>query len=82
MLYAAAIVLHLTFLIGVSVYTPDDFMVAGRRVSAWFLAGTLVCTWMGSGSLFGGGWPPSSPRLSLKASWTWLSTRTPSWETQ
>ena len=34
--------------------TPDDFMVAGRRVSAWFLAGTLVCTWMGSGSLFGG----------------------------
>ena len=64
MLYVAAIVLHLTFLVGVSVYknravyTPDDFMVAGRRVSAWFLAGTLVCTWMGSGSLFGGGHPP------------------------
>jgi SSS family solute:Na+ symporter/sodium/proline symporter len=29
-------------------------MVAGRRVSALFLAGTLVCTWIGSGSLFGG----------------------------
>ena len=60
MVYLAAIALYLTFLIGVGVYksravqTPDDFMVAGRRVSAWFLAGSLVCTWMGSGSLFGG----------------------------
>jgi solute:Na+ symporter, SSS family len=29
-------------------------MVAGRGVSAVFLVGTLVCTWIGSGSLFGG----------------------------
>ncbi|HEV8537982.1 MAG TPA: sodium:solute symporter family protein [Bacteroidota bacterium] len=34
--------------------TQDQFMVAGRKVSAVFLAGTLVCTWIGSGSLFGG----------------------------
>jgi SSS family solute:Na+ symporter/sodium/proline symporter len=29
-------------------------MVAGRSVSTLFLVGTLVCTWIGSGSLFGG----------------------------
>jgi SSS family solute:Na+ symporter/sodium/proline symporter len=34
--------------------TQEDFMVAGRRVSTWYLVGTLVCTWVGSGSLFGG----------------------------
>ena len=34
--------------------TQDDFMVAGRSVSTWYLVGTLVCTWIGSGSLFGG----------------------------
>jgi SSS family solute:Na+ symporter/sodium/proline symporter len=31
-----------------------DFMVAGRSVSVPMLVGTLVCTWIGSGSLFGG----------------------------
>ena len=37
-----------------STKTQDDFMVAGRSVSTWYLVGTLVCTWIGSGSLFGG----------------------------
>ncbi len=60
MIYLWAVVIYLLFLIGISIYrsrgvkTQEDFMVAGRRVSAWFLAGTLVCTWIGSGSLFGG----------------------------
>jgi len=31
----------------------DDFVVAGRSVSTFFLVGTLICTWIGSGSLFG-----------------------------
>jgi solute:Na+ symporter, SSS family len=31
-----------------------DFMVAGRDVPVLLLVGTLVCTWIGSGSLFGG----------------------------
>lgn len=59
-LYLAAIVVYLVGMIGVSVYksrkvaTQDDFMVAGRGVTAAFLVGTLVCTWIGSGSLFGG----------------------------
>ncbi|MFV1979639.1 MAG: sodium:solute symporter [Rhodothermia bacterium] len=31
-----------------------DFMVAGRSVAVPLPVGTLVCTWIGSGSLFGG----------------------------
>ncbi len=60
LIYLWAIVVYLVFLVGVSVAksrrvaTQDDFMVAGRGVSALFLVGTLVCTWIGSGSLFGG----------------------------
>jgi SSS family solute:Na+ symporter/sodium/proline symporter len=59
-IYLGAIIVYLLFMIGVSVYksrkvkTQDDFMVAGRGVTAAFLVGTLVCTWIGSGSLFGG----------------------------
>jgi SSS family solute:Na+ symporter/sodium/proline symporter len=58
--YIWSIVAYLVFLTFVSyrksrqVKTQDDFMVAGRGVGAWFLVGTLVCTWIGSGSLFGG----------------------------
>ena len=29
-------------------------MVAGRNVPVALLVGTLICTWIGSGSLFGG----------------------------
>lgn len=32
----------------------EDFMVAGRKVSTAKLVGTLLCTWMGSGSLLAG----------------------------
>ncbi len=59
-IYLWAIALYLGFLVFVSVRkgrdvkTQDDFMVAGRGVTAMFLIGTLVCTWIGSGSLFGG----------------------------
>jgi len=47
-------------LIGVSVWrsravkSHEDFAVAGRSVPVALLVGTLVCTWIGSGSLFGG----------------------------
>jgi solute:Na+ symporter, SSS family len=60
MIYVWTIGLYLAFLIGVSAWrsrqvkSQDDFMVAGRSVSAWFLVATLVCTWIGSGSLFAG----------------------------
>ena len=60
MIYLVVVVLYLSFLVGVSLYrsrqvkTQDDFMVAGRSVPWYFLVGTLVCTWIGSGSLFAG----------------------------
>ncbi len=59
-IYTSAVLLYLVLLAAISVYkmgavkTQDDFMVAGRRVPWYLLAGTLVCTWIGSGSLFGG----------------------------
>jgi solute:Na+ symporter, SSS family len=37
-----------------AVKDTEDFMVAGRSVPVTLLVGTLVCTWIGSGSLFGG----------------------------
>jgi SSS family solute:Na+ symporter/sodium/proline symporter len=60
MIYVWAVAVYAAFLITVSitrsrrVKNQEDFMVAGRRVSTLFLVGTLVCTWIGSGSLFGG----------------------------
>jgi SSS family solute:Na+ symporter len=59
-IYLIGVIVYLLILGGIGVYssrsvkTQDDFMVAGRKTSALFLAGTLVCTWVGSGSLFGG----------------------------
>ncbi len=50
---------YLALLVGISVYKSrtvkgqDDFMVAGRNVPVHLLVATLVCTWIGSGSLFG-----------------------------
>lgn len=60
MIFFATIVAYVAVLVGVAVWksrttrTQEQFMVAGRSVSTWFLVGTLVCTWVGSGSLFGG----------------------------
>jgi solute:Na+ symporter, SSS family len=54
------VLLYPLILVGVSVWrsrsvkSHADFMVAGRAVPVLLLVGTLVCTWVGSGSLFGG----------------------------
>jgi SSS family solute:Na+ symporter len=59
-IYLIGVVLYIVILLGIGAYksrqikTQDDFMVAGRKASTFFLVGTLVCTWIGSGSLFGG----------------------------
>ncbi len=59
-LMVAVVILYPLVLIGVSIYrsrsvkSHADFMVAGRSVPVALLVGTLVCTWIGSGSLFGG----------------------------
>ncbi len=60
MVYTAVIAMYVLLLFGVAISksrrikTQDDFMVAGRHVPVMMLVGTLVCTWIGSGSLFGG----------------------------
>jgi SSS family solute:Na+ symporter/sodium/proline symporter len=59
-LLVAAVVVYPVILLGISwhrsrsVKSHADFMVAGRNVPVVMLVGTLVCTWIGSGSLFGG----------------------------
>jgi len=58
-LLVAVVILYPLILIGISIWrargvtSHDDFMVAGRAVPVYMLVGTLVCTWIGSGSLFG-----------------------------
>ena len=59
MIYITVVSLYVLMLLGISVYksrtvkTDEDFMVAGRGVPVYMLVATLVCTWIGSGSLFG-----------------------------
>lgn len=54
------VILYLALLMGISIYksravkSQEDFMVAGRSVSTPKLVGTLLCTWIGSGSLLAG----------------------------
>lgn len=57
MVYFWVIIAYLIILIGVGAYrskfvkSQDDFMVAGRKLSAKVLVGTLLATWIGSGSI-------------------------------
>ena len=59
MTYIVVVVAYVLMLLGISVYksrtvkSAEDFMVAGRSVPVYMLVATLVCTWIGSGSLFG-----------------------------
>jgi solute:Na+ symporter, SSS family len=61
MIYLVSVSAYLLLLIGISVWlslrvkTQEDFMVAGRRLTWPVLVGTLLATWIGSGSIFGGG---------------------------
>ncbi|HNP95651.1 MAG TPA: sodium:solute symporter family protein [Cyclobacteriaceae bacterium] len=59
MIYSVVTIVYLLLLVGViafktkKVQTEEDFIVAGRGAPVYLLVGTLVCTWIGSGSLFG-----------------------------
>lgn len=59
-MFLTAILVYLGFLVAFSVRqsaatkTGDDFLVAGRSLPARVLVFTLLATWIGSGSLFGG----------------------------
>jgi len=60
MIYTVSIGIYLFALVGVGIYktkmvkNSEDFMVAGRILPWYILVGTLLATWMGSGSLFSG----------------------------
>ena len=59
MTYLVIILLYLFMLIGVGIYkskkikTQADFAVAGRSLSPWVLVGTMLATWIGTGSILG-----------------------------
>lgn len=61
MVYQVTVIGYVAILIAISVWlslrvkTKDDFIVAGRRLTWPILVGTLLATWIGSGSIFGGG---------------------------
>ena len=60
MIYLTCIIIYLFALVAVGIYKvssvkdSEDFMVAGRTLPWFILVGTLLATWMGSGSLFSG----------------------------
>ncbi|HDY75026.1 MAG TPA: sodium:solute symporter family protein, partial [Candidatus Marinimicrobia bacterium] len=59
MTYLFIILFYLFTLIGVGIYksnkikTQADFAVAGRSLSPWILVGTMLATWIGTGSILG-----------------------------
>ncbi len=48
------VLMSISFMKSFLIKGQEDFMVAGRAVSAPRLVGTLLCTWIGSGSLLAG----------------------------
>ena len=73
MIFLWIVISYLALLMGISVYKSfavkgqDDFMVAGRSVPTYKLVGTLLCTWIGSGSLLAGA--GLAARIGLPALW-------------
>lgn len=59
MTYIIVTLAYILILTGIIIYksrtvkSEEDFVVAGRSVPVYLLVGTLVTTWIGSGSLFG-----------------------------
>ena len=59
MIHLVVILLYLFTLIGIGLYkakkikTQSDFAIAGRSLTPWILVGTMLATWMGTGSILG-----------------------------
>jgi len=72
-MYAAVLIIFFLVLIGVSIQralqvkTKADFMLAGRKLAWPILVFTLLSSWIGSGSLFGGA--ESAYKNGLAALW-------------
>ncbi len=58
-MHLTVVVAYLLILVGVGVYksrkikTQSDFAVAGRSLTPWVLVGTMLATWIGTGSILG-----------------------------
>src|SRR2546425_5856979 len=58
-IYFWGIVLYMLVLVGIGainsrrVHSQADFSVAGRGLSTFVLFGTMLATWIGTGSIFG-----------------------------
>jgi SSS family solute:Na+ symporter/sodium/proline symporter len=82
-MFLTAILAYLAVLVVIGIYksreleTGDDFLVAGRTLPARVLVFTLLATWIGSGSLFGGaglGYRAGFPALWQSAgAWTGIA---------
>ena len=59
MIHLSVILIYLFILVGIGFYksskvkTQSDFSVAGRSLTPWVLVGTMLATWMGTGSILG-----------------------------
>ena len=59
MIYLSIILIYLFTLIALGAYkakkikTQSDFAVAGRTLTPWILVGTMLATWLGTGSVLG-----------------------------
>lgn len=59
MIHITVITLYLFTLIGIGLYKANkirnqaDFSIAGRALVPWVLVGTMLATWMGTGSILG-----------------------------
>ncbi len=59
-MFLTAIIVYLGLLLAIGIYktkavkTQEDFMVAGRTTPVYKLVGTLLATWIGSGSIIAG----------------------------
>ena len=59
MIYLSIILIYLLTLIALGAYkakkikTQSDFAVAGRALTPWILLGTMLATWLGTGSVLG-----------------------------
>jgi len=59
MIYFTAIFIYLILLFGIGIYkskkvkTQSDFAVANRSLTLWILVGTMLATWIGTGSILG-----------------------------
>ena len=62
-----AVLLTVTVFKALTVKNQADFLVAGRKLPWWVLVSTLLCSWIGAGSLFAGA--ENATRIGFAALW-------------